>query len=140
MNPSSHAGVVNSRRAVTAPVRRLPTKRRQPHQTHRRWTFTGADFAADTGAAAVGSARDERVAPVGPEPYRLRVRTRWSDSATWSACDPAVERESGRLKMGYGLMPIRVRGIAGVALHADLVMLARLNQALARARAVRLAA
>jgi hypothetical protein len=42
--------------------------------------------------------------------------------------------------MGYGLMPIRVRGIAGVALHADLVMLARLNQALARARAVRLAA
>ena len=40
---------------------RLPTKLRQPHQTHRRWTFTGADFAADTGAAAVGSARDERL-------------------------------------------------------------------------------
>jgi hypothetical protein len=36
--------------------------------------------------------------------------------------------------------PIRVRGIERVALHADLVMLARLSQALARARAVPLAA
>jgi hypothetical protein len=44
------------------------------------------------------------------------------------------------LKHGYGLAPLRVRGLAKVRLHADLVMLARLSQALARARAVRLAA
>ena len=37
--------------------------------------------------------------------------------------------------MGYGLTPIRVRGIARVALHANLVMLARLSQALVWARA-----
>jgi hypothetical protein len=52
----------------------------------------------------------------------------------------AVEREFGRLKHQYGLTPLRVRGLAKVALHADLVMLARLSMALARARAVPLAA
>ncbi len=36
--------------------------------------------------------------------------------------------------------PLRVRGLERVALHADLTMLARLSQALARARAVPLAA
>jgi hypothetical protein len=52
----------------------------------------------------------------------------------------AVEREFGRLKNEYGLSPLRVRGIERVALHADLTMLARLSVALARARAVTLAA
>jgi DDE family transposase len=52
----------------------------------------------------------------------------------------AVEREFGRLKNDYGLAPLRVRGVAKVQLHADLVMLGRLGQALARARAVTLAA
>ena len=47
----------------------------------------------------------------------------------------AVEREFGRLKQDYGFAPLRVRGIARVQLHADLVMLARLSQALGRARA-----
>jgi hypothetical protein len=52
----------------------------------------------------------------------------------------AVERNFGVLKDHYGLTPLRTRGLAKVALHADLVMLARLSQALARARAVPLAA
>jgi hypothetical protein len=52
----------------------------------------------------------------------------------------AVGREFGRLKHEYGLSPLRVRGLARVQLHADLTMLARLSQALARARAVPLAA
>jgi Transposase DDE domain len=46
----------------------------------------------------------------------------------------AVEREFGRLKHDYGLAPLRVRGLARVTLHADLVMLGRLGQALSRAR------
>jgi hypothetical protein len=46
----------------------------------------------------------------------------------------AVERAFGDLKHGYGLAPLRVRGQERVALHADLVMLARLSQALSRAR------
>ena len=52
----------------------------------------------------------------------------------------AVEREFGRLKHDYGLAPLRVRGLAKVQLHADLMMLARLSQALSRARAVPLVA
>jgi hypothetical protein len=52
----------------------------------------------------------------------------------------AVEREFGRLKNEYGLTPLRTRGLARVRLHADLVMLARLSQALDRARAAPLAA
>jgi transposase len=52
----------------------------------------------------------------------------------------AVEREFGRLKHDYGLAPLRVRGLARVQLHADLTILARLAQALIRARAIPLAA
>jgi hypothetical protein len=52
----------------------------------------------------------------------------------------AVEREFGRLKMEYGLTPLRTRGLARVAVHADLTMIARLGQALSRVRSVRLAA
>jgi hypothetical protein len=52
----------------------------------------------------------------------------------------AIEREFGRLKHDYGLAPLRVRGLERVALHTDLTMLARLAQALSRARAVPLAA
>jgi hypothetical protein len=52
----------------------------------------------------------------------------------------AVEREFGRLKNEYGLTPLRTRGLARVRQHTDLVMIARLGQALRRARAVPLAA
>jgi transposase len=52
----------------------------------------------------------------------------------------AVEREFGRLKHEYALAPLRVRGIKRVRLHADLTILARLASALAKARAVALAA
>jgi transposase len=52
----------------------------------------------------------------------------------------AVEREFGRLKNEYGLTPLRTRGLDRVRLHAALVMIARLGQALVRARAVPFAA
>jgi len=52
----------------------------------------------------------------------------------------AVEREFGRLKHDYGLLPLRVRGLDRVQLHADLTMLARLSQVLIRSRTVALAA
>jgi hypothetical protein len=44
------------------------------------------------------------------------------------------------LKNQYGLTPFRVRGIERVALHTDLMILAHLSLALARARAVPIAA
>jgi IS5 family transposase len=52
----------------------------------------------------------------------------------------AVERAFGDLKLNYGLAPLRVRRLERVQLHADLVMLARLSQALSRARVVPIAA
>ena len=67
----------------------------------------------------------------------MTASSRWRDLYYGRS---AVEREFGRLKHEYGLAPLRVRGLARVQLHADLVMLARLSQALARARAVPLAA
>jgi hypothetical protein len=51
-----------------------------------------------------------------------------------------VERDFGRLKNDYGLLPLRVRGLERVQLHADIVMLARLAQALSRARTILVAA
>ncbi len=44
------------------------------------------------------------------------------------------------MKHDYGLAFLRVRGIERVRLHATLTMLARLSLALARARAIPLAA
>jgi hypothetical protein len=51
-----------------------------------------------------------------------------------------VEKEFAHLKREHGLAVLRVRGQDRVRLHADLVMLARLSQALSRARALPLAA
>ena len=52
----------------------------------------------------------------------------------------SVEREFGRLKHEWSLLPLRVRGVERVRLHADLTILAKLSCALARARAMPLAA
>jgi hypothetical protein len=46
----------------------------------------------------------------------------------------AVEREFGRLKHEWALLPLRVRGIERVKLHADLSILGRLATALDKAR------
>jgi hypothetical protein len=51
----------------------------------------------------------------------------------------AVERENGRLKNQWRLLPLRVRRRERVQLHADLTILARLACALAPARAAALA-
>lgn len=61
-------------------------------------------------------------------------------SVTFTVAGAAVEREFGRLKHDYG-PPLRVRGLERVQLPAGLTILARLAQALSRAReAVPLAA
>ena len=52
----------------------------------------------------------------------------------------AVEREVGRLKNDFGLLPLRVRGIERVRVHVALAVIARLATALASMRATRLCA
>jgi hypothetical protein len=66
-----------------------------------------------------------------------RHSDRWRDLYT---ARTSVEREFGRLKHEYGLAFLRVRGIERVRLHADLVILGRLAQALSRTREAPLAA
>jgi hypothetical protein len=68
------------------------------------------------------------------------ARSVWPSDRATSDHSRASSIASAIDAVDYGLTPIRVRGIQRVALHADLTMLARLSQALARARAVPLAA
>ncbi|MCA1673838.1 MAG: transposase, partial [Actinobacteria bacterium] len=48
----------------------------------------------------------------------------------------AIEREFGRLKHEWGMLPLRVRRLPRVRLHVDLTILTRLASALIEARAV----
>ena len=52
----------------------------------------------------------------------------------------AVEREFGRLKHEWALLPVRIRDLDRVRLHADLTVLAKLACRLASERALALAA
>jgi hypothetical protein len=47
----------------------------------------------------------------------------------------AVEREFGRPKNEWALLPLRIRGLERVQLHADLTILAKLSCALGKSRA-----
>ena len=129
----------SSRFAETPAVKRVDHL--APTCEHGVWTFAGADakrhatkWRCPSGGCRPRSRwiRADRRHPLVP-----RETKRWRDLYRGRA---AVEREFGRLKHDYGLAPLRVRGLAKVALHADLVMLARLASALALARAVPLAA
>ncbi len=88
-----------------------------------------------------GSKANQTVMPIATGgrlfPHIPRHSQRFKDLYRGRA---AIEREFGRLKHDYGLAPLRVRGLERVSLHADLTMLARLSQALSRAREVSLAA
>jgi hypothetical protein len=127
------------------PIRETPAVKRGDHRVpeceHGSWTFAGADFKRNaakwrcpTGECGPKSIwrKASRLHPLIP-----RETKRWRDLYRGRA---SVEREFGRLKNEYALTPLRVRGLDRVALHVDLTMLARLSQALARARAVPLAA
>jgi transposase len=127
------------------PLKETPAVKRGEHRAptcdHGTWSFAGADFKrkatkwrCPTGECSPASVwrKASRLHPLVP-----RETSRWRDLYRGRA---AVEREFGRLKNEYGLAPLRVRGLERVQLHADLVMLARLSQALSRARAVPLAA
>jgi hypothetical protein len=112
-----------------------------PSCEHGQWTFAGADFKrkrtkwrCPTSECSPASTwiKVDRRHPLVPRATR-RFGTLYAGRA-------AVEREFGRLKNEHGLAPLRIRGIEGVALHADLTIFARLSQALVRARAVPLAA
>jgi transposase len=92
------------------------------------------DETRERGVVPIICLRKGRAIPLTPIPYGT---DEWKRLYRGRA---SVEREFGRLKNEYGLTPLRTRGLDRVTLHANLTMLARLGQALSRARAVPLAA
>jgi hypothetical protein len=116
-------------------------KHRPPVCEHGEWTFAGSDakrqaakWRCPTGECSpasrwIGASRLHTLIPRGTARWKKLYRLRG-----------AVERENGRLKHEWALLPLRVRRIERVRLHADLTILARLATALANARAVPLAA
>ncbi|MCA1845254.1 MAG: hypothetical protein LC792_19090 [Actinobacteria bacterium] len=108
---------------------------------HGTWTFAGSDakrgaakYRCPTGACTPASVwvkanRLHTLIPRGGERWKALWRGR-----------AGVEREFGRLKHEWALLPLRVRRMERVALHVDLTVLARLAVALSDARAVPLAA
>lgn len=112
-----------------------------PSCEHGTWTFAGADFKrratkwrCPTGECQPKSTwvKADRLHPLIPRETE-RSRKLYRSRA-------AVEREFGRLKHEWALLPLRVRGLDRVRLHADLTILAKLSCALARSRTSALAA
>jgi hypothetical protein len=140
-----YAACVEQGTAPIIPLRESPSVKRGEHKPptceHGTWTFAGADFKRKSAKwrCPTGECEPKSIWRKASRLHSLvpRDSKRWRDLYRGR---PSVEREFGRLKHGYGLAPLRVRGLDRVALHADLVMLARLSHALARARAVPLAA
>ena len=112
-----------------------------PACDHGTWTFAGSDarrgaskWRCPTGECKPASrwVKTDRLHPLVP-----RETPRWRKLYSRRA---AVERQFGRLKNEWALLPLRVRGLDRVALHADLTILAKLSCALARTRAAPLLA
>jgi len=110
-------------------------KHKPPACEHGEWTFAGSD--ARRGASKwrcpsgecqpasvwIKADRLHPLIPHGSERWKALYRQR-----------TAVEREFGRLKHEWGMLPLRVRRIERVRLHVDLTMLAMLASALRSAR------
>ncbi len=143
-NPFHHGCMDRDVAPVTA-LRKTPAVLRGEHKPpsceHGEWTFAGADYKrratkwrCPTGECSPASrwVKADRLHPLIPretERSRKLYRSRG-----------AVEREFGRLKHEWALLPLRVRGLERVRLHADLTILAKLACALARTRALPIAA
>ena len=104
-----------------------------PTCEHGEWTFAGTDYKrkaskwrCPTGECKPASAwiKADRLHPLIPR-HTKRSKALYSSRG-------AVEREFGRLKHEWAMLPLRVRGIERVRLHADLTILAKLATALRR--------
>ncbi|MDP8962054.1 MAG: transposase [Actinomycetota bacterium] len=116
-------------------------KHRPPTCEHGTWAFAGSD--AKRGASKYRCPSGEcSPASVWIKADRLhtlipRETVRWKKLYRGRS---GVEREFGRLKHEWAMLPLRVRRMERVRLHVDLTILSRLAVALAKARAVPLAA
>jgi transposase len=139
-----HHGCMDRGICPVTPLRETPAVKRgeqdAPSCEHGTWTFAGADYKrratkwrCPTGECQPASrwVKADRLHPLIPR-ESARSRKLYRSRG-------AVEREFGRLKHEWALLPLRVRGLERVRLHADLTILAKLACALSRARAMPLA-
>lgn len=131
---------VESRHArPVIPLRQTPAvkagKNKPPECDHGTWTFAGSD--AKRGASKWRCPTGEcKPASVWVKASRLHpLIPRETDRFKGFYCQRgSVEREFGRLKHEFGLLPLRVRRLARVKQHADLTILSQLALALAATR------
>jgi hypothetical protein len=143
-NGPFHDGCMDRDVCPITPLRKTPGVVRGDHHApcceHGEWTFAGADFKrkatkwrCPTGECAPASRwiKADRMHPLIPR-HTMRSSKLYRSRG-------AVEREFGRLKPEWALLPLRVRGLERVQLHADLTILAKLAVALANAQTALLA-
>jgi len=122
------------------PLRKTPTvkagKHKPPTCDHGEWAFAGSD--AKRGASKwrcpTGECKPASVWIKASRLHTLIPRSTDRFKALYHQRG-AVEREFGRLKHEWGMLPLRVRRLPRVTLHVDLTILAKLATALAAARA-----
>ena len=122
------------------PLRKTPAvkagKHKPPTCDHGEWTFAGSDakrgaskWRCPTGECAPASVwvKASRLHPLIPRETE-RFKALYHQRG-------AVEREFGRLKHEWAMLPLRVRSLQRVRLHVDLTILAKLAAALTATRA-----
>lgn len=126
--------------APIIPIRQTGAVKRGDHLPprceHGEWTFAGSDYKrqASKWRCPTGECKPASTWVKAGRMHTLVPRStdRWKQMYRRRG---AVEREFGRLKHDWALLPLRVRGLERVRLHADLTMLAKLSCTLERARA-----
>ena len=140
-NGPIHDGCMERDIAPVTPLHQTPAVKRGDHKApcceHGEWTFAGTEYKrkatkwrCPTGECKPASVwiKADRLHPLIPR-HTKRSRDLCSSRG-------AVEREFGRLKHQWALLPLRARGLDRVRLHADLTILAKLGCALGKTEAV----
>jgi len=132
---------VESRRIrPVVPLRKTPAvkagKHKPPSCDHGEWTFAGSDArrGASKWRCPTGECKPASVWVKASRLHTLIPRSTDRFKALYHQRG-AVEREFGRLKHEWGMLPLRVRRLPRVRLHVDLTILAKLATALAATRA-----
>lgn len=140
-NGPIHDGCMDRAICPVTPLRQTPAVVRGDHKPrvceHGEWTYAGTDYKrkATKWRCPTGECQPKSVWVKADRLHPLIPRHTKRSAALYKSRG-AVEREFGRLKHEWALLPLRVRGIERVRLHADLTILAKLGTALARTRAV----
>jgi transposase len=140
-----HDGCMDRGVCPITPLRQTGAVKRGDHKPrtcdHGEWTFAGTDYKrqATKWRCPTGECQPKSTWIKADRLHPLIPRHTARSTALYKSRG-AVEREFGRLKHEWALLPLRVRGLERVRLHADLTILAKLGCALAKTRTVPLAA